>query len=65
MQKKGRPCVAATRTGEFVGDASKLVTVAKGDVTDAASLEPLITEQTGAVIRGSRLAASVLSLIHI
>ena len=50
MQKKGRPCVAATRTGEFVGDASKLVTVAKGDVTDAASLEPLITENTGAVI---------------
>ena len=50
LQKKGRPCVAATRTGEFVGDASKLVTVAKGDVTDAASLEPLITEQTGAVI---------------
>ena len=30
LQKKGRPCVAATRTGEFVGDASKLVTVAKG-----------------------------------
>ena len=50
LQKKGRPCVAATRTGEFVGDASKLVTVAKGDVTDAASLEPLITENTGAVI---------------
>ena len=45
-----RPCVAATRTGDFFGDASKLVTVAKGDVTDAASLEPLITEQTGAVI---------------
>ena len=50
LQKKGRPCVAATRTGDFFGDASKLVTVAKGDVTDAASLEPLITEQTGAVI---------------
>ena len=50
LQKKGRPCVAATRTGEFVGDASKLVTVAKGDVTSLASLEPLITEQTGAVI---------------
>ncbi len=50
LQKKGRPCVAATRTGEFVGDASKLVTVAKGDVTDAASLESLITDQTGAVI---------------
>mmetsp|Transcript_17372 Transcript_17372/g.54016 ORF Transcript_17372/g.54016 Transcript_17372/m.54016 type:complete len:297 (-) Transcript_17372:14-904(-) len=50
LQKKGRPCVAATRTGEFVGDASKLVTVAKGDVTDAASLASLITEQTGAVI---------------
>ena len=50
MQKKGRPCVAATRTGDFVGDASKLVTVAKGDVTDAASLASLITEQTGAVI---------------
>ena len=49
LQKKGRPCVAATRP-EIVGDASKLVTVAKGDVTDAASLEPLITEQTGAVI---------------
>ena len=30
LQKKGRPCIAATRTGEFVGDASKLVTVAKG-----------------------------------
>ena len=50
LQKKGRPCVAATRTGDFFGDASKLVTVAKGDVTDAASLEPLITAQTGAVI---------------
>ena len=50
LQKKGRPCVAATRTGEFVGDASKLVTVAKGDVTSLESLEPLITENTGAVI---------------
>ena len=30
LQKKGRPCVAATRTGEFVGEASKLVSVAKG-----------------------------------
>ena len=50
MQKKGRPCVAATRTGDFVGDASKLVTVAKGDVTSLASLEGLITENTGAVI---------------
>ena len=30
LQKKGRPCIAATRTGEFVGEASKLVTVAKG-----------------------------------
>ena len=30
LQKKGRPCVAATRTGEFVGEANKLVTVAKG-----------------------------------
>ena len=30
LQKKGRPCVAATRTGEFVGEASRLVTVAKG-----------------------------------
>ena len=50
LQKKGRPCVAATRTGEFVGEASKLVTVAKGDVTSLASLEPLITDQTGAVI---------------
>ena len=50
LQKKGRPCVAATRTGEFVGDASKLVTVAKGDVTSLPSLESLITEQTGAVI---------------
>ena len=50
LQKKGRPCVAATRTGEFVGEANKLVTVAKGDVTSLASLEPLITEQTGAVI---------------
>ena len=50
LQKKGRPCIAATRTGEFVGEANKFVTVAKGDVTDAASLEPLITEQTGAVI---------------
>ena len=50
LQKKGRSCVAATRTGEFVGEASKLVTVAKGDVTSLASLEPLITENTGAVI---------------
>ena len=50
LQKKGRPCIAATRTGEFVGDASKLVTVAKGDVTSLASLEGLITENTGAVI---------------
>ena len=50
LQKKGRPCVAATRTGEFVGEANKLVTVAKGDVSSLASLEPLITAQTGAVI---------------
>ena len=50
LQKKGRPCIAATRTGEFVGEANKFVTVAKGDVTDAASLASLITEQTGAVI---------------
>jgi len=50
LQKKGRPCVAATRTDEFVGEANKLVTVAKGDVSSLASLEPLITEQTGAVI---------------
>jgi len=50
LQKKGRPCIAATRTGEFVGEANKLVTVAKGDVTSLASLEGLITEQTGAVI---------------
>ena len=28
LQKKGRPCVAATRTGEFVGDASKLAEIA-------------------------------------
>ena len=50
LQKKGRPCVAATRTGEFLGEASKLVTVAKGDVTSLASLGSLITDQTGAVI---------------
>ena len=50
LQKKGRPCIAATRTGEFVGEANKFVTVAKGDVTDAASLASLITDQTGAVI---------------
>ena len=46
LQKKGRPCIAATRTGEFVGDASKLVTVAKGTrmclhAIDAATAAPL------------------------
>ena len=42
LQKKGRPCIAATRTGEFVGDASKLVTVAKGTchAIDAATGAP-------------------------
>jgi len=48
---KGRPCVAATRTGDFVGDSSSsLVSVAKGDVTSRESLSSLITRQTGAVI---------------
>ncbi len=46
LPKKGRPCIAATRTGEFVGDASKLVTVAKGTrmclhAIDAATAAPL------------------------
>ena len=50
LQKQGKACVAATRTGEFVGEASKLVAAAKGDVTSLASLESLITDQTGAVI---------------
>jgi len=40
----GRPCIAATRTGDFVGvTSSALLTVAKGDVTDSASLHRLIT----------------------
>jgi len=50
LQKQGRACVAAMRTGEFAGEANKLITVAKGDVTDVASLNSLITEGTGAVI---------------
>ena len=47
---QGRPCVAATRTGDYVGPTSPLVTVAKGDVTSSADLKALITPQTSAVI---------------
>jgi len=40
---RGRPCIAATRTGDFIGDASsKLLQVARGDVTSQASLRELI-----------------------
>lgn len=47
---QGRPCIAATRTGDFVGPTSPLVTVAKGDVTSSADLKSLITPDTAAVI---------------
>ena len=40
---KGRPCIAATRTGEFELEPSKLLTVAKGDVTNAENIASLIT----------------------
>ena len=40
---KGQPCIAATRSGDFVGStSSKLLTVAQGDVTSEASLNALI-----------------------
>jgi len=41
----GRPCIAATRSGELAGAlaGNALVTVAKGDVTNEASLAALIT----------------------
>lgn len=48
---KGRPCIAATRTGEFDMAPTKLLTVLKGDVTNAANLASLITpSQLSAVI---------------
>jgi len=40
---RGRPCIATTRSGDFDMAPSPLLTVAKGDVTDAASLGNLIT----------------------
>jgi len=42
---QGRPCIAATRSGEFTPEVrrSPLVTVAKGDVTSRSSLAELIT----------------------
>uniref|UniRef100_A0A7S2NLV3 NAD(P)-binding domain-containing protein n=1 Tax=Haptolina brevifila TaxID=156173 RepID=A0A7S2NLV3_9EUKA len=39
----GRPCIAATRSGEFDAAPSTLLTIAKGDVTSAQSLGTLIT----------------------
>ena len=47
-----RPCIAATRTGEFVGDASSsLLTVARGDVTSLADMKALIQpDMLGGVI---------------
>lgn len=48
---KNLPCIAATRSGEFSGPISNLVTVAKGDVTSRDSLTALIKpEQLSAVI---------------
>mmetsp|Transcript_22424 Transcript_22424/g.67306 ORF Transcript_22424/g.67306 Transcript_22424/m.67306 type:complete len:156 (+) Transcript_22424:173-640(+) len=59
LAAQGRPCVAATRSGDFVGDASsKFVTVAKGDVTSAESLSALITKDTGAVIYAASASRS-------
>lgn len=46
---RGRPCIAATRTGEYAGASSSpsaLLTVAMGDVTDSASLRQLIKPNT-------------------
>jgi len=42
---QGRPCIAATRTGEYDAPASPLLTVARGDVTSAASMGALITQE--------------------
>ena len=43
LNRKGQPCIAATRSGDFVGStSSKLLTVAQGDVTSEASLNALI-----------------------
>ena len=43
MLSKGRSCIAATRTGEYFGDtSSKLLTVAKGDVTSLDDMRALI-----------------------
>lgn len=59
LASKGISCVAATRSGDFVGDASsKLVSVARGDVTDPPSLASLITRTTGAVIYAASASRS-------
>lgn len=51
LLSQGRPCIAATRSGEFeVPSRSPLLTVTKGDVTDAASLGALIRPGLSAVI---------------
>ena len=43
LVQKGRPCIAATRTGEFSGASSKQVSAVQGDVTSKESLSKLIT----------------------
>jgi len=51
LVEKGRPCIAATRSGEFAGPTNDLVTVAKGDVTSRESLAALFKpDQLSAVI---------------
>eukprot|EP00964_Phaeocystis_antarctica_P152232 scaffold120061_cov53-Phaeocystis_antarctica.AAC.2 len=47
---QGRPCIAATRTGEYEHPASPLLSVARGDVTSAESLGALIKPGLGGVI---------------
>jgi len=51
---QGRPCIAATRTGEYIGAASaspsSLLTVATGDVTKLESMSSLISSNLGGVI---------------
>ena len=42
LVSQGLPVIAATRSGDFAGATSKLVTVAKGDVTSKESLAELI-----------------------
>lgn len=47
---RGRPCIAATRTGQFDHSPTSLLSVVQGDVTSAASLGALITPDVSAVI---------------